>query len=202
MQAAVDIFVNLLKNAWGIIVSFIVVAVALGIAYRVLGLAGASMLGSRYVVAEAVTAIVTLIALALLAFVGVPRLVELATESVPRNAGISCSNTEDNSPLIQLSDIVAQLIIAIGAVRMLFAFAKGIASAAVGSSGQMAQALIESGGVVLAALLASAVVPIVGVFLGGCHLVPLPNMPFTLPTTTLAIFPTLIIFSTQRRSDE
>ena len=45
MQAAVDIFVNLLKNAWGIIVSFIVVAVALGIAYRVLGLAGAAMLG-------------------------------------------------------------------------------------------------------------------------------------------------------------
>ena len=166
MQAAVDIFVNLLKNAWGIIVSFIVVAAALGIAYRVLGLAGASLLGSRYIVTEAVTAIVTLIALALLAFIGVPRLVELATESVPRNAGISCSNTVDNSPLIQLADIVAQLIIAIGAVRMLFAFAKGIASAAVGSSGQMAQALIESGGVVLAALLPVQLFPLLAYFWG------------------------------------
>lgn len=87
MQAAVDIFVNLLKNAWGIIVSFILVAAALGIAYRVLGLAGASLLGSRYIVTEAVTAIVTLIALALLAFIGVPRLVELATELVPRERG-------------------------------------------------------------------------------------------------------------------
>jgi len=60
MQAAVDIFVNLLKNGMGHNSSFIVVAAALGIAYRVLGLAGASLLGSRYIVTEAVTAIVTL----------------------------------------------------------------------------------------------------------------------------------------------
>jgi len=194
MQAAVNIFVNLLKSAWVLIVSFIVIAAALGMAYRVLQLAGASVMGVKYIVAEVVAALVTIIALAFLAFFAVPELVAKASIEVPRDAGIKCVNTTvDNSPLIQMADIMSQLIIAIGGVRMLIAFAKAISSAAIGGSGQMAQALLETGGIVLAALLASAIVPIVGVFLGSCSLSPLPPMPLGgLSTITPAILLTPI----------
>jgi len=116
-----------LKKRWGIIVSFIVVAVALGIAYRVLGLAGASMLGSRYVVAEAVTAIVTLIALALLAFVGVRDSLSWQRNRFQGTRASVVAIQKIIRPLIQLSDIVAQLIIAIeGGSNGLFAFAKAL----------------------------------------------------------------------------
>jgi hypothetical protein len=183
MQDAVNIFINLLKNAWVVLVSFILVMAACGVLYRILSVTGASLLGAKQIVAESVGAVATIVGLTLLAFFGIPALVKGSIEAVKGSSGVVCSNQID-SPLIELATLLVQLLIAFGGIRLILAFAKAIASTAVGMSGQMANAFIEAGGVLMVSFLASVVVPVAATFLGACHKIPIPNFIVPIPTPT------------------
>ena len=175
MQEAVTIFIHLLKNAWAVIVSFILVAAACGGLYRILSTIGASLLGMNHLAAELIGAVATILMLALLAFLGVPALIRGSIEAVNGNPGLVCADQAD-SPLIELTTILVQLLIAMGAIRLMVAFARAIVSAAVGLSGQMARAFMEAGGVLMVSFLASVVVPVAATFLGACHRIPMPDL--------------------------
>jgi hypothetical protein len=167
MADATSILIHLLRNAWAVLTTFIVVMVAIGVLYRSLTILGGSALGTRYFVAESISSIAVIVVLALLAFIGVPALVRATAASVSGSAG--CSSSAGSNPINELAVISAQLIVGIGAVRMLLAFAKGITSATVGASGQVSSALLEVTGAVGASVLASIAVPIAAAFLGSCH---------------------------------
>gem|GEM_PF-2451826 len=176
MTDAASVLLNLLRNAWVVLTTFIVVIVAIGVLYRSLIVLGGSALGTKYWVAESISSIAVLLVLALLAFIAVPALVKASSASVPTNAGCATNDRVLNqyfpdanqNPINELAVISAQLIVGIGAVRMILAFAKGVTSAAVGGTGQVTTALIEVAGALGASVLASVAVPIAAAFLGSC----------------------------------
>lgn len=160
MLDAVATLVAFFREAWVVMTGFVVMIVAIGGMYQMLRVMGSSAFGARYWVAESIGAIVSMVMLGLFAFLGAPAMVKAAASIVPHATGCG--------PLSELGLVAAWFIIAIGAVRMMWALVMAIAASAVGGGSGMAKALVECGGVLMASLVASLAGPIAAIFFDVC----------------------------------
>jgi hypothetical protein len=160
MMQAVDIFVGLLREAWIALASALVIFVLLAILAQVLRASSASTLGARIWVWEAASAGVTLLVLALFAFLGVPAILQAAQVAIPPGGGCG--------PIVDLGTLAAGLIAALAALRILKALVSSTTAATVGGGSALSNALLETGEAVLGMVLASAAIPIAAQFLGVC----------------------------------
>ena len=147
-----------LREAWLALASATIIIVILAMLSQVLKATSASVLGSRYGVMEAFSAVTGLLALTLFGFLGVPALVE-AVQPV---------STSGCGPLADLGMLAAALIGALASLRMLKALLVSAAASAVGGSSVISGALIEAGEAVFGMTLAAVASPVAAYFLGTC----------------------------------
>jgi hypothetical protein len=151
---------SLLREAWIALVGALFAFVLLAILAQLLRASSASVIGARYWIWEAASAVIGLLVLALFAFLGVPAILQAAQAAVP--AGGGCG------PVRDLGALAAGLIAALAALRVLKALAASATAAAVGGSPSLAGALLETGEAVFGMVLAAAAIPVAAQFLGLC----------------------------------
>lgn len=154
------ILLTFLREAWGALVGALAILLALGLLVQALKATTASAAGANYWAVQAITTGVSLIALALFAFLGIPAIVQAALASIPESAGCG--------PIADLGALAASLVGGLGSLRMLRALSTASTAAVAGGSSTLSNALIEVGETLFGMLLAAAAVPIATHFLGVC----------------------------------
>lgn len=168
MDSALEIILNVLRQAWIALTLFIVTAAALALLAKTLSTLGSSAIGARMMVWQSLATLAAVIILVVFAFVGIPAIIKAVSTSVPKSPG--CANivdTNPNFPLTELGVFAAGLIAAIAGVRMMLAVARTIGGAAIGGSAEVSQALVEVVEAMFGMLIASIVIPLVVVFFPG-----------------------------------
>jgi hypothetical protein len=161
MEAALQIILDVFRQAWVAITIFIVSAGSLAMLVHVLRTMGASTIGAHVWVYESIASIGAILILVLVAFLGIPPVVRAVSTSIPSNAGCG--------PISELGMFASGLIAAIVGVRVLLSFARTIGGAALGGTAEVSQALVEVVEALFGMLLAGVVVPLVATFIGVCH---------------------------------
>jgi hypothetical protein len=161
MEEALQIILNVFRQAWVAITIFMVSVGALAMLVHVLRTIGASTIGARVWVYESVASIGAILILVMIAFLGVPPIVKAVSTSLPGNAGCG--------PISELGMFASGLIAAIVGVRMLLAFARTIGGAALGGTAEISQALVEVVEALFGMLLAGMVIPLAAMFIGVCR---------------------------------
>ena len=161
MNEALQIILNVLRQAWVAITLFIISVGALAMLAQVLRTIGASTIGARIWVYESIASIATILVLVLVAFLAVPPVVKAVSASVPSSAGCG--------PISELGMFASGLIAAIVGVRILLSFARTIGGAALGGTAEISRALAEAVEALFGMLLAGVVIPLVSMFIGVCH---------------------------------
>ncbi len=161
MNNALQIILSVLRQAWVSLTIFMVTIAALGMLVQVLKTLGASTLGAKFWVYESISSIVAILALVLIAFLGIPPIVAAVSTAVPSSPGCG--------PISELGMFASGLIAAIVSVRMLISFAKTLGGAAIGGSAEISQALVEAIEALFGMLLAGVVIPLAAMFLGVCY---------------------------------
>ena len=161
MNEALQIILNVLRQAWVAITLFIISVGALAMLAQVLRTIGASTIGARIWVYESIASIVAILVLVLVAFLAVPPVVKAVSVSIPTSAGCG--------PISELGMFASGLIAAIVGVRILLSFARTIGGAALGGTAEISRALIEAVEALFGMLLAGVVIPLVSMFIGVCH---------------------------------
>jgi hypothetical protein len=160
MEAGLAPFLGFLRQAWtalaGALLAFILLA---GMA-RLLRVNAGTVLGANLWVQEAASALLSLLVLALFAFLGVPQIVRALSASLPGGAGCG--------PISELGAFASGLIGGLAGLRMLKAAFASVVSTSLGGASAMSHALMEAGEAVFGMLLAGAAVPLAGWFLGAC----------------------------------
>jgi hypothetical protein len=160
MDATLSTLVLFLREAWtalaGALLAFAVLA---GMA-QILRLSSASVIGANLWVWEAISAVTSVVILALFAFLGVPQIVSALESALPSGGGCG--------PINELGQFAAGLIGALAALRMLKAVFASVVSVSLGASSSLSHSLIETGEAVFGMLLAGAAVPLAAWFLGTC----------------------------------
>ena len=126
MDATLSTLVLFLREAWtalaGALLAFAVLA---GMA-QILRLGSASVIGANLWVWEAISAVLSVVILALFAFLGVPQIVSALEFALPSGGGCG--------PINELGKFAAGLIGALAALRMLKAVFASVVSASLGAS--------------------------------------------------------------------
>jgi hypothetical protein len=160
MDATLSMLVLFLREAWtalaGALLAFAVLA---GMA-QILRLSSASVIGANLWVWEAISAVASVVILALFGFLGVPQIVSALESALPSGGGCG--------PINELGQFAAGLIGALAALRMLKAVFASVVSASLGASSSLSHSLIETGEAVFGMLLAGAAIPLAAWFLGTC----------------------------------
>lgn len=151
---------DLLRNGWTALAGGLAAMILLAFLAQTLRTTAASAIGARFWVWEALSAGMSLLILALIAFLGVPAIVQAAQSSVPGSGGCG--------PVSDLSVLASAFIGALAAVRIMAAFYTSAVSAAMGGSASLSGALIHAGEVIFGMLIAAAAIPIATHFLGVC----------------------------------
>ena len=86
MGDTLQIILNVLRQAWGALILFIVSAAALAMLAKTLSTLGASSIGARLMVWESLATMAAVIILVLVAFVGIPPIVQCGRHIHPRGA--------------------------------------------------------------------------------------------------------------------
>ena len=168
MGDALQILLNVLRQAWGALTLFIVSAAALAMLAKVLSTVGASSIGARFMVYESLATIAAVVILVLVAFVGIPPIVQAVAVSIPGAPGCG--------PITELGTFASGLIAAIAGVRMLLSIARTIGGAAIGGTAEVSQALMEVVEALFGMLLAGVAIPLIAVFFtAGCSQYQLPQ---------------------------
>ena len=153
-------FLNVLREAWVVLISALAAFVCLAVLSQALKTASAGALGARYWVWEAVSGGVGILLLVLFAFMGVPTLMQAVNGSIPSSTGCG--------PIVELGELAAKLIGALAALRMLKSTIMVAASAMVGGNASLSGALLEAGEAIFGLIIASIAVPLAIQFLGAC----------------------------------
>lgn len=161
MADALDVILNVFRQAWAAITFFMIAVGSLAMLAHVLRTIGASAIGARIWVYESLASIGSVLLLVLVAFAAIPPIVKALSTSVPGSPG--CGE------IAELGIFASGLIAAIAGLRMLLAFARTVAGAALGGSGEVSQALVEMAEAMFGMLLAGVVVPLVSTFIGVCN---------------------------------
>jgi hypothetical protein len=160
MENALQIILSVFRQAWVGLTIFMVSAAALAMLAHVLRTIGASTLGAGIWVYESIASIGAVLALVLVAFLGIPPVVKALTTSVPGSPGCG--------PISELGMFASGLIAALVSVRMLLSFARTIVGAALGGTAEISQAMIEAVEAMFGMLLAGVVIPLAAMFIGVC----------------------------------
>jgi hypothetical protein len=148
------------REVWGALVGILAILLTLGLLMQALKATTASVFGSNPWAAQAISTGVSLVALALFAFLGIPAIVQAALASIPESAGCG--------PIADLGAFAASLVGALGGLRMLKALSTASTAAVAGGSSILSSSLIEVGETLFGMLIAAAAVPIATHFLGAC----------------------------------
>jgi hypothetical protein len=168
VDSVLQIVLGVFRQAWVAITILMVSMAALGMLVHVLRTLGASTLGARTWVYESMAAIGTIFILLLVAFVGIPPVVQAVSASVP--ASPACGSLAGVSgPVSELGLFASGVLVAIVSLRMLFAFARTIGGAAVGGSTEISGAVVEAIEALAGMLLIAVIVPLVTAFFGFCN---------------------------------
>ncbi len=87
MMHAAEIFVSILREAWGAIIGLMVAIAALTMLVQLMKLAGSTALGARMFVAEAISSLLGLVIVAPYAFLAVPAIVHAISSSAASDGG-------------------------------------------------------------------------------------------------------------------
>ncbi len=157
MAAASEILLGILREAWGVLVGITIALSLLTLLIQVLRGTAGNLLGANPLIAQALSASGGLLILVLLAFVGIPAMVQSIQITAP-NCG----------PVAELGELAAVLIGAVAALRMLKAITVTVAMAAAGGPAGFSDALFEVGAALVGMLIAVAAVPVAAAFFGAC----------------------------------
>ena len=160
MTEALGVLQTFFREAWTALAGVFLALVLLAMLAQILRVSSASVIGANLWVWQGISALTGILILALFAFLGVPQIIQAALTAVP--SGNGCG------PIGELGSLSAGMIGGLAALRMLKALFVSAASAAVGGSGNMAQALTEAGEALVGMLLAGLAVPLAAWFLGAC----------------------------------
>ena len=160
MAAASAVLLNLFRQAWVTLALSLVMIASLAVLAQTVRMTSSSVIGARLWVQQSIASIAGIILLILFAFLAVPAIVQAGAGAVS-GAG-SCG------PIAELGGFAADLIGALGALRLLRAFATSVLSAAVGGSAGASDAFKEAAEVLGSMLIASTAIPIAAAFLGVC----------------------------------
>lgn len=155
-----NILIGFMQEAWGALLAVIVAMSVLAMLSQVLKTAGGAMLGANLWVWEAVGAMVSILVIALFAFLGVPQIISSLLKSFPVERGCG--------PVGDLGQFSAMLIGGLVSIRLLISTARSLFAAAVGASSSMSGALMEGGEAMFGMLIASLIVPLTAALLGAC----------------------------------
>lgn len=161
MTAASAILLNIFRQAWVMLVISLVMIGTLAVVAQVLRMTSSSVIGARLWVQQSIGSIAGIILLILFAFLVVPSIVQAGAGAV-KGSGASCG------PIAELGGFAADLIGALGALRLLRALSYSVLSAAVGGSTGASDAFREAAEVLGTMLIASTAIPIAAAFLGVC----------------------------------
>jgi len=160
MTQVATILQGLLREAWIALAGALFAFILLAILAQTLRASSASVIGARFWVWEAASAGIALLVLAVFAFLGVPAILRAAQTSIPTGGGCG--------PIGTLGTLSAGLIAALAAVRVLKSLVTSVATAAIGGSSFVANAMLETGEAVFGMVLAAAAIPLATHFLGVC----------------------------------
>lgn len=155
-----NILVGFLREAWGMLLVVIAAMAILAMLSQVLKTAGGSMLGANLWVWEAVGAMVSILFIALFAFLGVPSIISALISAFPVDRGCG--------PVGDLGQFSAMLIGGLAAVRLLISVARTLFAASVGATSSMSGALMEAGEAMFGMMIAALIVPLTAALLGVC----------------------------------
>ncbi len=161
MSDALEILLSVLRQAWVAITVFMVSVGALAMLAHILRTLGASAIGAQTWVYESIASIGAVVLLVLVAFLGIPPVVRAVSTSVPGSPGCG--------PISELGMFASGMIAAVVSLRMLLAFARTLAGAALGGAAEISQALMEAMEALIGMLLAGVVIPLAAMFIGVCH---------------------------------
>ncbi len=160
MAGSSSILLAFLRQAWialaGVFVAFAVLA---GLA-QILRVSSASVLGANLWVWESISAVLSIILIGLLAFLGIPQTVHSLQVSLPGGGGCG--------PISELGTYASGLIGGLAALRMLKAAFASVLSASIGGASAFSHALLECAEAIFGMLLAGAAIPLAAYFLGTC----------------------------------
>jgi len=160
MTQVSSLLLAFLREAWTALAgAFIAFALLAGVA-QMLRVSSASVLGANLWVWESVSALLSIVALGLFAFLGIPQIVNALQSSLPGGGGCG--------PIGELGILASGLIGGLAGLRMLKAAFNSMLSASLGGASTFANALIECGEAIFGMILASAALPLAAWFLGTC----------------------------------
>ena len=160
MNETTSILLAFLREAWTALAGVLLVLTLLAGLAQALRTASAGALGSSRWAGEALTALLSLLALGLFAFLGIPQIVGALQSALPNGGGCG--------PISELGIFASQLIGGLAALRMLKAVLTSALSTTLGASASLAGALTESAEALFGMLLAAAAIPLAARFLGAC----------------------------------
>jgi hypothetical protein len=159
MMQAANILVNLLRNAWGVLVGLMLAVAILAMLMQILRLTGSAVIGASLYVNHAIGSIASLVIVVLYAFLAIPVIVQ----SISIYAG-----GKGCGPVAELGAAAAYVMTAISAVRLAKAAFYSLISALSGAEGGISFAMNEALEVLLGAVLVTVAVPIAAALLGAC----------------------------------
>ena len=160
MENGLQIILSVFRQAWVGITIFMVSAAALAMLAQVLRTIGASAMGASLWVYENLASIGAVLILVLVAFLGIPPVVEALSSTVPGSPGCG--------PISELGLFASGLIAALVSLRMLLSFARTMAGAAIGGTAEISHSMIEAVEAMFGMLLAGVVIPLTAMFIGVC----------------------------------
>ena len=159
MSEMTRILLEFLARSWSVLVGALVIFGLVGLLAQTLRSVSAVLTGARRGWALALSSAAGLIFVVLFGLLGVPALAAAS--------GVA-AGTAACGPLADLGEAAAQVLAALGALRMLWTMVRTSAGLAAGAPADVAAALVESGEAVFGMLLAAAAGPLAAHFLGVC----------------------------------
>ena len=159
MTAAGEILLGILRQAWMLIVGLLALIAILGGLAQTFKMAGGVLLRSNFWVSEAVSGVLGIILIALVAFLSIPAIARAATVG---SGILGCG------PIAEIGQLAGMLIGGIGALRMLKAILNAVVSASISGSGGVSNALIEIAETIFGMLLITVAAPVAAAFFGAC----------------------------------
>lgn len=160
MADVLDLFLALLRQAWGALAWALGAAASLAVLAQALRAAGGAALSARFWVWQAVSGAAAVLVLALFGLLGVPALSQAVQRSLPGGGGCG--------PAAELGALAASLIAALAALRLLRAVFSALVTASAGGSAPLSGAILEAVEAVFGMVLAAAAAPLAAHFLGAC----------------------------------
>lgn len=154
-----SILMDVFRETWQVFAFLIAAFAILIMLSQALKASASAAIGGSRGMAQAVSGMVSILFLALFAFLGVPAIVRAMSSAIPSS---SCG------PISELGGISSLAIGALAALRMLKAVFSAIVSGIAGGSIGMSEALIETGEAMFGMVIAAVAIPMAARFLGGC----------------------------------